>query len=383
MENVKEIVDLLDSKMSNYKNDLAKEVEAANKKAEEITAEVNEKMSKQGASLKEIQDTLKEVQAKQGRIGSQMEKEVKTFSSEFGKALEEKAADIAKVGRGNALNFKLDGISMDTKAVGNMLLSANLTGNSVATYDLNPAVRGRRKVHFRDIPGVSTVNSATGTLKFYRQNNPVGEGSFGVQTEGSAKAQIDYDVTEQTVTIDVIAGFARISKQMLRDLPFMQSFLPNELQEDYYRAEDNKFINTLMPYCSAGTSGGVYAEDLITSLSTIWAADYDPTAIVTTAAKWATLLNTKPNDYAIPGGVTIDASGNVMFAGVPVVISNAMTSGHTFIGDFSKIKIAQASGLNVNFYEQDSDNVQKNLITVRAEAEVALAILRTDAVLYV
>lgn len=238
-------------------------------------------------------------------------------------------------------------------------------------------------MHFRDIPGVQAINSATGIWKFYRQNSPVGEGSFGVQTEGSAKAQIDFDLTEVTVNVDVIAGFTRISKQMLRDLPFMQSFLPSQLQESYYRDEDNKFINTLMPYCSAGsTSATVYAEKLIDYLTQTWAADYDPTAIVTTAANWAELLKTKPADYSIPGGVTIDAMGNVMFAGVPVVILNGMTSGKTFVGDFSRIKIIQSSGLSVNFYEQDSDNVQKNLTTVRAEAEVALAVLRTDAVTY-
>lgn len=381
MENEK-VIELLDSKLKGYKDELQKAHEDQTKKFDDTVKQINEDMAAKGATLAEIQETLKDVQKKQGRFGS-MASEVKGFQAEFAKAVEEKAQEIAAVKKGNSVAFKLDSSVMDTKTVGNMTLSGNLTGSGVATYSLDPAVRGRRKVHFRDIPGVGVVNSATGIWKFYRQNSPVGEGSFGVQTEGSAKAQIDLDLTEVTVSVDVIAGFARISKQMLRDLPFMQSYLPDELRESYFRDEDNKFINTLMPYCSAGTSGGVYAEDLITSLSTVWAADYDPTAIVTTAAKWATLLNTKPADYSIPGGVTIDAAGNVMLAGVPVVICNGMTSGHTFIGDFTKIKIIQSAGLGINFYEQDSDNVQKNLITVRAEAEVALAVLRTDAVLYV
>ena len=376
------MIEVLDEKLKGYKNDLQKAVDEHNAKFDEKVKNINEDLAAKGATLAEIQSTLADVQKSQGRLSAGIEKEVKSFEAAFGKAIEEKADAIANLKKGAPVSFTLDA-NMNTKTVANMTLGAHLTGSGVAQYSLDPAVRGVRKVHFRDIPGVQAINSATGIWKFYRQNSPVGEGSFGVQTEGSAKAQIDFDLTEVTVNVDVIAGFTRISKQMLRDLPFMQSFLPSQLQESYYRDEDNKFINTLMPYCSAGsTSASVYAEKLIDYLTQTWAADYDPTAIVTTAANWAELLKTKPSDYSIPGGVTIDAMGNVMFAGVPVVILNGMTTGKTFVGDFSRIKIIQSSGLSVNFYEQDSDNVQKNLTTVRAEAEVALAVLRTDAVTY-
>jgi HK97 family phage major capsid protein len=171
---------------------------------------------------------------------------------------------------------------------------------------------------------------------------------------------------------------------MLRDLPFMQSYLPSELQESYFRDEDNKFINTLMAQTAAySTSASVYAEKCIEWLSVLYSRDYDPSAIVTTAANWATLLSTKPSDYSIPGGVTITASGDVAIAGIPVMIMNGMTGTKTFVGDWSRLKIVQSSGLSINFYEQDADNVTKNLITVRAEAEVALANLRPDAFLYV
>jgi HK97 family phage major capsid protein len=227
------------------------------------------------------------------------------------------------------------------------------------------------------------VQSATGIWKFFQNNTPAGEGSFGAQTEGNTKAQIDYDFTEKTVNVDTIAGFSVITRQSMRDLPFMQSFLPGELQEDYLRAEDNSFINTLMAGTSAyTTTATVYAEKCIEWISAIMARDYDPTSIVTTAANWATLLSTKPSDYSIPGGVTITNNGEVAIAGVPVVVFNGMTTGKTFIGDFSRVKIVQSSGLAVQFFEQDSTNVRQNKVTVRAEAEVALAVLRSDWGIY-
>lgn len=358
---------------------LKKEAATSAQKHEDAVKEINADLEKKNVSIGEIKlaidkfnEAITEIKAENNRLGAGNQKS-KDFAGEFGDLVEKNFDKIQAVKNGG---------SFQMKTVGDMTISANLTGSAVATYDLTPAVRGRRKVHFRDL--VSVIPSATGIFKFYRQNSPVGEGSFGVQTEGSAKAQIDFDNTEVTVTVDTIAGFTRISKQMLRDLPFMQAFVPSELQESYYRDEDNKFINTLMAATAAySTTATVYAEKLIEWASVLLGRDYDPNAFVTTAANWATLLSTKPADYSIPGGVTITPMGDVAVAGIPVKILNGMTGTKTFVGDWSRLKIVQAAGLNINFFEQDADNVTKNLITVRAEAEVALANLRPDAFLYV
>lgn len=350
----------------------------AEKKQAEITADINEKMAAQGKTLGEIQTEVLEMKKQYGQqaLVAKGEAEAKaSFKDLFAKALEENFEQIKTVGGGQAAKFHM-------KTVGNMLLSANLTGSSVAQYSLTPALRGRRKAFFTDF--IDVIPSATGTWKYYRQNTPVGEGSFGVQTEGSAKAQIDYDVTEKTVTADVIAGFARISNQMITDLPFMQGFLPGELAEDHARSRDNKYINSFMAEIAAySTTASVYAEKIIEWIAAIMARDYNATNVLTTSANWATLLTTKPADYSIPGGVTITSTGDVAVAGVPVNVVNGLTGTATIVGDFSRVKIIQVDGLNVRFFEQDSDNVQKNLITVRAESRENIAVLRPDAFLYV
>jgi HK97 family phage major capsid protein len=373
---VKDVIDALDPKMKEYKEQLKSEVSAIDTKTSQLIAELNEDAKKKGETLGELSEKVNKVIANQGKL-----KEVNEASMSFKDAMAQSLAEnfdkLANFKGGN------DVVNFTTKAVADMTLSGMLTGNGVATYSLDPAIRGRRKVHFRGIPGVGVVQSATGIWKFFQNNTPAGEGSFGAQTEGNTKAQIDYDFTEKTVNVDTIAGFSVITRQSMRDLPFMQSFLPGELQEDYLRAEDNSFINTLMAGTSAyTTTATVYAEKCIEWISAIMARDYDPTSIVTTAANWATLLSTKPSDYSIPGGVTITNNGEVAIAGVPVVVFNGMTTGKTFIGDFSRVKIVQSSGLAVQFFEQDSTNVRQNKVTVRAEAEVALAVLRSDWGIY-
>jgi len=275
-------------------------------------------------------------------------------------------------------------LNFETKDVGNMTAAANLTGNVVASYASQPAVRGRRKLHFRDL--VNVIPSGTGSWKFYRQNKPVGEGSFDFQTtHGAVKNQLDYDFTEVTITADYLAGFSRVAKQMLEDLPFLQSYLPQELVEDYLRTEDLKFFMQVAGAATGtvSTSSTVTAEKIIDGIAAIEANDYEVNGIVTTHAVWAKLLKTKPNDYSIPGGVTITPNGDVAICGIPVYKTNAANIGNDKIlmGDWTKAAIIQKAGLSVNMYEQDSDNVQRNLITVKAEARVALATLRPDAFL--
>lgn len=343
-----------------------------NKEVEKINTEVAAK----GATLKQMQDELTEIKASKGRKytgdGEDVESTRKllkdAFAEEFAKIKEQANEPVAQH------KFKV-------KAVGNMTASANLTGNVVATYASQPALRARRKLHIRDL--LNVIPSATGLWKFYRQNKPVGEGSFGFQTtHGNLKEQLDYDLTEVNVTVDYLAGFVRIAKQMLQDLPFMQSFVSNELVEDYLRTEDNKFFGSLYS-AATGTAGTstVTVEKIIEGIANLEDDDYDVNGIVVTNQVWAKILKTKPNDYSIPGGVTITPNGDVAIVGVPVFKTQASNIGsdRILLGDWTKAAIIQTEGLNVNMYEQDSDNVQRNLITVKAEARVALATLRTDA----
>lgn len=372
---IKDIMDVLDPKLKEYKEQVSAEAVKANEKLSADVAQLNEDLSKKGQTLSEIKSAVDEMRAKAGRIGSVKEAQ-EDFVSLVSKSISDNFNEIKEVRKGNSVQFK---------AVGDMTAAANLTGSVVASYSPTPSLRGRRKVHFRAIPGVQVIPSATGVWKYYLNNSTPGEGSFGNQTIGSAKAQIDYDFTETTVTVSTLAGFSRVAKQMLRDLPFLQNFLPSELQEDYLRAEDNSFINQLMAgTASSSLSASVLAEKYIEAIGTVMGRDYDPTAIVTTAGNWTTLMNTKPADYSLPGGgsMTIDGSGAVNIAGVPVVVQNGMSSGKSFVGDFSRVKIIQSNQLAIQFFEQDSDNVTKNLVTVRAEADVALAVLRSDWGLY-
>lgn len=349
---------------------------------------LNTDIAAKGATVAQLQDELKEFKAKKGRFFAGDEdaetptiKLLKDAFKEHFKGISEQANEPKA-----EFKFKL-------KEVGNMLLkastmtaAASLTGNVIATYASAPAIRARQKLHIRDL--LNVIPSATGLWKLYRENTPApNSGSFDFQTtHGNVKNQLDYALTEVTITVDYLAGFLKIAKQMLQDLPFMQSFVSGELVEDYLRAEDLKFFGQLYSAATgAGTlSSSVTVEKIIQAIANIGDLDSDVNGIVVTNQAWSKMLRTKPNDYSIPGGVTITPNGDVAIVGIPVFRTKASYLGNDgiLLGDWTKAAIIQTEGLNVNMYEQDTDNVQRNLITVKAEARVALATLRPDAFAY-
>ena len=99
-------------------------------------------------------------------------------------------------------------------------------------------------------------------------------------------------------------------------------------------------------------------------------------------SQWATLLKTKPTDYSVPGGVSIDANGNIRIAGVPVIPASWVTDGKALIIDNNFIERVETESLRVEFSYDDADNFTKNLVTARVECFEDLNVMRTDALIY-
>lgn len=342
---------------------------------EDLKKEVGEQLSPIQVKLDEADKQIKSIDEKAGRlIITPNNAQKKCFGDVFSESVAENISEIKKVGSAFKTRIEL-------KDVGNMTVAANLTGSAVASYQTSPALVPAQKVNIRDlVPG---VQSETGIYKLYRETGT--EGSISIQsTPGVAKTQIDYDLTEATYTANYIAGYARIAKQMLQDLPFMQSALPAMLLRDFYKRENQVGFAAISGAAtgSTTTSGSNEIEKLIDYVANLLDTDFAPTAITVNAALWASVLKTKPNDYSIPGGVTIDAVGNVRILGIPLIPASWMPTGKAIVGDWSMAKLVSVDGLSVQFYEQDADNVTKNLVTVKVEAREVFAIDRLDAFTY-
>jgi hypothetical protein len=316
-------------------------------------------------------------------IAEKSAKKVDNKNKSFGEAYNEAIAEAFEAKQAELKEFQKNKnakLTIDLKSVGTMTLGDNLSGDGVANYNQRQGLVPAQKINMRDL--IPTAVSPTGLYVTYRETGT--EGSIGVQSEGIAKSQIDYDLTEVKVVSDYIAGFARFSKQMMFQLPFLQNTLQRMLLRDFYKKENATFFSTvsLAATGSTTTSATVDAEQLVDWIANQLAANFDASFALVSYQQWARLLKTKPSDYSVPGGVVIDPSGNVRIAGVPVIGASWVTDDKALIIDSNYVERVETEGLRVEFSYEDSDNFQKNLVTARVECFEDINLLRTDAVIY-
>lgn len=316
----------------------------------------------------ELQGKLDALQAHADKLDLKLqekgtETETKSYDAILQAELKDNFDSVSKVTKGRSARI-------ETKVVGNMTIATNLTGSAVATVQDGVSIVPSQKINFSDL--VPTVNSATGIYVIYRETGA--EGSISTQTEGASKSQKDYDLTAVTFNAAYLSGFTRYSKQMAQDLPFLQSFLPTALRRDYFKAENLQFYTALAAAATASTTAKtVDVEQLVDDMGSLEAIDYDVTGIVLNPKDWANIAITKPNDYSLPGIVTF-VNGRLAINGVPVYKASWMPVDKYLMGDWSYAKKIAVDGLAVEFFEQDADNVTKNLITARIEQRVVLGI---------
>ena len=356
-------------------------MKAANEAA---IADVKNEVAEVKAAVVTMDEASKKNQAALDQlIAEKSAKKVDNKNKSFGEAYNEAIAEAFEAKQAELKEFQKNKnakLVIDLKAVGTMTIGNNLSGDGVATYNQRQGLVPAQKINLRDL--IPTAVSPTGLYVTYRETGT--EGSIGVQTEGSAKSQIDYDLTEVKVVSDYIAGFARFSKQMMFQLPFLQNTLQRMLLRDFYKKENSTFFTTIANGAtgSTTTSATVDAEQLVDWIANQLAADFDASFALVSYQQWARLLKTKPADYSVPGGVVIDPSGNVRIAGVPVIGASWVTDDKALIIDSNYVERVETEGLRVEFSYEDSDNFQKNLVTARVECFEDINLLRTDAIIY-
>ena len=185
----KELMEALDGLKAELKTatdaEMKKQIEA---KAAEIEAKLEkmkeiDELKSEVKVLKDNADKNQQVIDKFVADGSKKKlTEKKTFgdvfTEEIGNAFESKQAEFEAFRKDR--NAKL---IIELKTVGNMLLSSNLSGDGVASYNQRQGLVPSQKVNFRDL--IPVTQSPTGLYVTYRETGT--EGSISAQTEGSGK----------------------------------------------------------------------------------------------------------------------------------------------------------------------------------------------------
>jgi HK97 family phage major capsid protein len=350
------------------KENLKKLEEKQQKAHEDFVAKLTEK----DATIGQIQGEVKDLKAKGGRPGGGAAN-VKTIFAQVADSIEEHKQKFIDMHEKKGI-FEM----IQLKTVAN-ISSSNNSANYLQYLPWQPGMEPIGQDRFRDL--VPTIQSSEDFVSYPRANVPIGEGSFNRQTEAAAKQQVDRDYTMITLTLKPMAGYAIVSRQSLRNIVFLQQWLPTSMLEQLMDAEDTDFANTLVAAAtgSSTTTYTVKAEKIIAYIKNLRKAKHNPNAVAIDPDTWGDILVTKPNDYSLPNVVTIDQAGTVKILGRPIYAVNWLTGGRCLVGDFRKAAIVQSEGLTLRQTDSHSTTFTTNEITFLLERTEGLAIFRPDA----
>lgn len=380
-------------------------MEDIKKLVEEVKGDLNEMIQKSVAREAEglgINDLVEQVK-NAGEKYASLEEKLGTVEKGLADAILDtknrgvetvKESELGRVFAENASNFKSlervskGGFSLNTKAVGTMTLPANIGSDwasKIAGLSNVILTDPFRTVHLRDLMRSSVIEQ-NGVFKFAKKSG--GEGGVGIQTEGSSKSQVDYDFTISEVTPKTIAVYAKISKQMLSRLTWLQNFVSTQMVQDLLNFEDESLLDFAGTSDFSGLwenatsytpSGSVVAgsnrwDKIANAIAQLRNARFVPSAILVNPIDYMELLinKTTTNEYSNPALIT---NGLLTIAGVPCIQTDIIPANSFLVADMAKAsELLFEDNIMTEFAYEDGDNFTKNLVTVRVEESVALPI---------
>lgn len=348
-----------------------KSLEARNEAFAAFESKMNESLAGEVKAVKEAAaEELKAVQGHLDKLDAKMQ-EKKASEATKGDAVKELITknfdEIKNVTKAKTVEFK---------AVGDMTLPTNLIGDEPRQYQNTVVMVPSQKVNSSDLIGA--INLGGGTFTYPKEVSS--EGGFAFQTsESDAKSQIDYDIEMIDATTNFLAGFARYSKKMRNNLPYLESFLPQALRRDYYKQENSEFYTELSTEATPSTllaaNFDTPIEQILADKALLLDADYDVTGITVRPSTWDILRKAEKSTgagYGFPAMVTIE-NGVMRLDGIPVYQATWIPANKYVVGDWSRVSKLTTEGLGLEFSENDSDNFTKNMITARLEAQIGWA----------
>lgn len=359
----------------------------SNETAEALKVQVTDLVNRAETSQKHL-DSM-DVRIKSANMNGSAE--IKSFNDNLGEAIENATDEL----KNYAARGKGGEMSIQMKAAGDMSPSANFGGSSYAnlTTDYRQGVLERpdNTIYLRNIIPSGTTDAATIT---YPQANG-GEGAPAVWTPGTAKPQFDFDFISKTVNVQWIAGIVRVPRAMLDDVKFLRSYLQANMLKALLKAENAEILNGdgtgnhllgLMPQASAYDGDyTVMVEQLVDAAhGIIKDRGFDASNIVMNSRDAVGIALNKASTsglYDLPPGSVGFVDGRLTIAGLDVVTvgSSQLAQGDWLAGDFSATQLITRLNPEIRFFEQNKDDVEKNMVTIRIEERVALATYFPDA----
>jgi hypothetical protein len=280
-------------------------------------------------------------------------------------------------------------LTIEMKTVGD-ISTTNVTGTTIWGAQGRPGIiqNPARKVHVRELVPGGTVGA--GTDYYFMRENGAGEGDPTAVAEGNAKPQFDFDLVESSVKIETLAGWVRVTRKAMQNIPGFLSFLQARMPQRLLNVEDAETLygSGTSPHLKGILTAGNYTASTSTSTSLSEAIIDDLATLEDTYERMGTAIILRPIDYwsffkqkasgsgeyDLPDNFTFQ-NGTLYVSGVPVYETTALTAGDYVVGDFQDgAQLLIQNPWRLEFSDSDASNFTTNKVTIRIEEDVAFPV---------
>lgn len=227
---------------------------------------------------------------------------------------------------------------------------------------------------------------------------PVETGPFipyaAAVAEGATKPYSGLKFDLKSVPVRTLAALMKASRQILDDAPMLQSYIDGRLRYELQYVEEGELLLGdgtgqhllgIMPQATAyvqsfAPAGTEQAIDRLRQASLqATLALYPATGYVLHPTDWAKIETLKDTQGRYLVGNPQGVMAKTLW-GLPVVDTQAMTVNHFLCGAFMLgAQIFDRLSIEVLISTENSDDFEKNLISIRGEERLALAVYRPSA----
>lgn len=206
--------------------------------------------------------------------------------------------------------------------------------------------------------------------------------------EAGEKPESAVEFTLVQAPVQVIAHYIPVTKQLIADTPALAAYIDGRMEDGLRQKTEDEILNgtgiapRLKGFLSAGNytahglsqGSGETNLDLIRKCAqAVRVSGFNPNVVILNPSDYDAITATKATDghYLMVNPV---AGGTVNIWGLTVLQSSKIAQGTFLVGDLSQADLFERQSITLEMFEQDSDNVRKNLVTIRAERRCALAV---------
>ncbi len=203
-------------------------------------------------------------------------------------------------------------------------------------------------------------------------------GSAATVAEEAVKPSVEFGPTVTPATLEMIAAYTQLTRQMIEDYPAVRNLIDNELRREIVREEEEHaaaaLVAATLPTSTAATAAGGLLAAIRKGIGTVQAAGYSPNAVLLNPADHAAM------DVDVMGATLLGPVVRQSFWGVSVISSSVQPAGTATVGDFKAgVHHYNRSGISLFVTDSHADTFLTNVFTLLAERRSKTVIVRPAA----